>query len=435
MHSLALTLPQLCFSVVAVLGLAFFLLSRRRFDWYSVAFLSAVVYFLPGFFGYVLLPRTESRAALVAVPIVQEVYLLMMTVLVAVVAGALLFDLSGLERMRVFRRLEGSAWTPYVALGLALVALGLTVVTVGAPLFSADKATLLPLLGRWHHIFVAASLVGLVSSWSERRLYLVAIFAGLLVFDLYLGFRYPFAIGTIALFCLWLAEQGRQRLVFQHWGVGVLAALAATFFFVVKRLVAPLRLGNWDLVFAKLARPTEYLAAITESEPFKTQAVLNEVVLRDIRVGLGHLSSLRGSLVFLGPELGLDVRSFGDEVVSQQLFPDARAGVASNIWAETWSTGGWGLIVVALIIWILALGLLTCLLRAPDPSLKALAAVLGGYWAFYLHRNDLLFQITLSRRVVAVSLVVLVAAMVAYALSHRFRVVDRTEGRAHELPP
>ena len=42
---------QVAFILTALVGATYFALARRRFDYFSLAFFSAIVYFLPGFFG------------------------------------------------------------------------------------------------------------------------------------------------------------------------------------------------------------------------------------------------------------------------------------------------------------------------------------------------------------------------------------------------
>lgn len=411
--------PRLLFVTVALSGLAFFLFAKRRFDWYSVAYFSGMAYFLPGFFGFVRMPRTVTRDTLLPVPIVDDVYYLMTAALLALLAAAIAFDLAGLDHRRLGFRIQGSSWVGPVALLLAALGIAMTIATVGGAIFSASKSDLLLVLGRWRHLYVNAALVGIAVSWIERKVLLGIVFAGVLGFDLYLGFRFPLAIATIALFCLWLSERGRGRFALRSWRVLAMGTAAAGFFFFAKRLVAPIRGGNLRLVVRKLTDPEQYWAAIVESEPFKTFAILNETMIRGIRVGLDHLLHLQASLVFMSPELGLEVESFSQEVVHQQLFPDAKSGVASNIWAEMWSTGGWTMIAASLLLWVMALGGLSLLLRTPDPTVRAVTALLGAYWAFYLHRNDLIYQITLSRRVVTVAVLCLAAAVLAAALARR----------------
>lgn len=418
-HSSSGSVEHMVFVALVIAGLAFFLFTRRRFDLYSTAYLSAVAYFLPGLFGYVLLPRTSLHESLRAVPILAEVYWIIAAVLAAPVIGAIVFDWSNLGRHRVSWRFRRSSWVGFAALGFSLLGLGVTCATLGDVLFGTEKSELLPLLDRWHHLQVSATLIGTVIAWIQRRKALGAAFALLLLFDLFLGFRYPLAIATIAVFSLWLSRQGRRRLVLEHWRAGVLGLAAAWFFFVVKRLIAPIRAGDWRAAFSKAVDPTLYWQSIAESEPFKIMAILNATVCRNIQIGLDHLSYLKASFLIFSPEMGVKVQTFNEYVVHKQLFPDAVAGVGSNLWAEIWSTGGWSLILTTLALWIACLAGLSVLLRSRDCTLSAVAAILGSYWTFYLHRNDLLFQIILSRRVPAVAAGCVIVAMAAWAIARR----------------
>lgn len=42
---------QIAFLSVAAFGGAYFLIWKRSFDYFTLAFFSAIIYFLPGFFG------------------------------------------------------------------------------------------------------------------------------------------------------------------------------------------------------------------------------------------------------------------------------------------------------------------------------------------------------------------------------------------------
>ena len=48
-----LSFLQVTFYVVAAMGSAYFLIRRRTFDFFTIGFASSLVYFLPGFFGFV----------------------------------------------------------------------------------------------------------------------------------------------------------------------------------------------------------------------------------------------------------------------------------------------------------------------------------------------------------------------------------------------
>src|SRR5690606_41059085 len=67
---------------------------------------------------------------------------------------------------------------------------------------------------------------------------------------------------------------------------------------------------------------------------------LNEVVLRGFRTEFDHVSAVVYQLLFFSDKLGLTASSFND-YFQGALFPGVDYGMASNIWAQMWSAGGW----------------------------------------------------------------------------------------------
>jgi hypothetical protein len=55
---------QAVFIVVVLTGLSHFLFAKRQFDFFTVAFISACIYFLPGFFGYTHYSEYGDKVAL-----------------------------------------------------------------------------------------------------------------------------------------------------------------------------------------------------------------------------------------------------------------------------------------------------------------------------------------------------------------------------------
>src|SRR5438132_1115193 len=84
------------FYVTMVAAAAFFLVTKRVFDFFSIAFLSCVIYFAPGFWG---VSRYFVEGRWVDSEIVPEAYLVMVAVVVSLVFFAALYDAS-------------RAWTP-----------------------------------------------------------------------------------------------------------------------------------------------------------------------------------------------------------------------------------------------------------------------------------------------------------------------------------
>ena len=60
------------FLVMFYINLAYFLLKKRKVDFFLLAFISASVYFLPAFFGYYTLPTTYAPE----IEMVSEAYII-----------------------------------------------------------------------------------------------------------------------------------------------------------------------------------------------------------------------------------------------------------------------------------------------------------------------------------------------------------------------
>ena len=68
---------QFIFITATLVFACYFLFRNRPFDFYTVAFFSAVIYFMPGFFGFANLPSGRFFTVFKPVALVNEVYLVM----------------------------------------------------------------------------------------------------------------------------------------------------------------------------------------------------------------------------------------------------------------------------------------------------------------------------------------------------------------------
>jgi hypothetical protein len=394
-----MSLMHLAFILIAAAGACYFLLSLRRFDFFAVAFFSGCVYFLPGFFGYTAMP--VGIAAFASVELEDQTYLVMLSVLLAIWAGAFVFD--------HVAHGDGPSWdlggadvAALCAVMLAILGYGLTIVTSGEALLDDDKIAMMESLNRWYVLGATAAPLGAVLAYASKRWVLFLLALGLLLFDMYIGFRIAFAIALIAIFTVHLSRSGPQRMALQNWRLGCIGLACVAFFFVYKQLYIAVKLGLWDVVLDRLQDSELYASALMMSEPFNTQAILNEVVAQDFRVGMGHLKDVALQFVLFSAELGSAPVSFND-LFQATLFPaDLDYGMANNMWAEMLSSGGWPLLGAFLLCFIALLTVGSSLIRSRDLSLVAGTAVAFSYWAFYIHRNDLLNQINLEKRVVLI---------------------------------
>ena len=416
---------QLWFLITAGIGLCYLLFAKRRFDCFSVAFLSACVYFIPGFVGYTLMPTKTSMEE--AVDLEIETYLVMIVVLIAILMGAVLLDLAS-EKKPPALRLNDTAHTGTWAVMIAILGYVLLIASVGDVLFD-DKSILIKNLNRWHVIGATAAPLGAVLCFVYRLRFPFVIAMLILLFDVYIGFRISLAVAMIAIFTLWLGRDGQQRLALNNWRAGILGSIVVCFLFVYKQLYEVVKLGMWDFIVERLQDPDLYVAAIGMSEPFTIQVILNEVIVQRFVVGMGHLREVLYQFALFSPELGVKPVSFND-LFQSSLFPtDMEYGMANNIWAEMWSTGGWPLLLVFVTIFVLMLVVGSYLIRSSDKTVSSVAALTFSYWAFYIHRNDLAFQINLEKRVIILAAI----CMLLSKLQHLARLVAMSTKEKDDL--
>src|SRR5262249_46231578 len=113
-----MSVMQVVFLAIAVIGLFYFLFVQRQFDFFSVEFFSACVYFLPGFVGYTLMPTRTSME--LPVDLEDETYLVMITVLIAIFLGALLIDFTP-KREAPSLRFNGTERSAMWAVAIAFI--------------------------------------------------------------------------------------------------------------------------------------------------------------------------------------------------------------------------------------------------------------------------------------------------------------------------
>jgi hypothetical protein len=249
-----------------------------------------------------------------------------------------------------------------------------------------------------------------------------------LLFTVYIGFRSYSALALMSILLIHFQRQGAQRLIARNLPALLAAAAAGMAFFAYKLVYVLVKLGDFDQVFEFLANSDFYLDAVIASEPFTTQMVLNECIRTDFETDMGYIAvSIFAQLTLFSRELGFSFISFND-LFQPQLFPEVDFGMAANIWAQMLTAGGWPLFLgfLAAYVWSLRLGSIWMATRRMN--VRAGVALGAAYWAFYIHRNDLGFELSLLKRVL---IVWLLTALVSEAVhrSHRSQQTDQ-----HDIP-
>ncbi len=403
---------QLVFIIVAATGLAYFLCAKRRFDFFTLAHISACVYFLPGFFGFV---RDGARDD-ITMDLLPGTYHVMIAVMAAIMLSGWIYDQTATEPIQRAAP-HADPMAAYIALAIALVGAILTVYTSGAVLFSTEKSEVMETLTRWSVLWMFGSSIAAVIAFQQRQWWTLAAAFALLAFSVYVGFRAACALTVIAQFMLHLANGRRQRFVLAHLRIVTLGSGCASFFLVYKLIYRLVKAGRFDRVAEQIGDPNLYVTAILGSEPFGIQSILNEVVRTDFQTGVGYIA--RGFLAqfaFFGSDLGIATTSFNG-LYQPVLFPDANYGMGDNIWAQMIAAGGWPLLVAFLVVFVAVLAVGSRWLTVSNHCTRAAVALGFSYWAFYIHRNDIAYELTLLRRVFFIWVACTVAASVIYRLS------------------
>ncbi len=407
---------QFVFIIVSLVGISFFLVAKRQFDFFTIGFFSTCIYFLPGFFGFALYARAGNPNSWPLSKLLDGTYVVMIVVLIAILIGAFSFDLfSGKTVINL--RLKGSKYVVHLTVGFAILGCLATVLESGHELLSINKNQMMIGISRWHILWVVSSSLGAIISFLEKKWIFLCICAALLLLDMFIGFRSSVALTIISLAVICFSMKGKSRIVLKHKGMILLSILIVLILFVYKRIYLFVKIGAWDIVSERLMNFDTYIQSVIYSEPFITQVILNEVVKTNFKVTGEHFIGLFNNLILFSPSLGLKTESFNSQF-QPILFPYRDAGMASNIWAEMWSAGGWWLLSTFIIVYVFGLFVGSYFLRVNDPAFKGGVALCFSCWAFYIHRNELVYQITLEKRIF---LIWFVCVLVSVFISYSFR--------------
>ncbi|MFQ3248841.1 MAG: hypothetical protein ACI9O6_000645 [Glaciecola sp.] len=374
----------------------YFFLNKRVFDYYTIAFFGCFLYFMPGFFG---MTSYLNESGWVKTPIHELTYLLMIIVIFSILMFGWIADKLFKTKVNFKRIFVIEYKVHYSLLFLALVSslsLILLIISTNGMVFQAEKDSVLESLNRWHILFYSAATLGFPIAAFFRKIKLSIVFFTLLVVNLYIGFRAPIVISVLALLVVFLSAKGPIRLiVYYKW------LLTFTCFgllmFLYKYIAFGIKAGLWDLVFQSITNAETYVNMITMSEPFVVLNNLNIVIIKNYTTGFDHLMSAVYQLILFAPQLGAETVSFNDHF-QNDLFPTVKYGLASNIWAQMLSSGGWLLCVFFVAFYNIALFLGRYFLYRFNLLTICITSPIFVYFAFYIHRNDLGYAINISKR-------------------------------------
>lgn len=381
----------MAFVLVSALGLIYFIFLRRTFDLVSVGFLGQLIYFSPGFYQYVSNPYYPG--ILPAVHIIDESYLVWILCLSATLLTGLVYRPSISEHQH----------QPFVtsrSFDIALVSIvaisWLASLLTSTGIWSTDKSEVLESVDRIFLLFAACCQVGVIAFALQRKWLLLLLPAIGMVFLLYVGFRGEFAISVIAIATFLAHRFGifvflRPRIFFP-------ALLALAVLIGYKPFLTAYRIGNWQVLSQLQISDNLVDTLILQFEPFLTQAVLNEALLRHFEVPASSIYiSFVALIPFMGPAIGLRPEDVAFEF-QNYLFPNIPYGITSGPQTQFLAALGYAGLVGFLIVLNLLLVAASRALVSRNSYMRLFALAVGAFLAFYLQRNDLANSFTLINR-------------------------------------
>ncbi|MDR9793249.1 hypothetical protein Q8A72_09715 [Aeribacillus pallidus] len=401
---------KMVFIFLCLLGMFYFVIKKRHFDFFSIAFFSTLIYFMPGFFGYVLEPASNFYQ-----PIITKTYFIMILVIIFIIITAILFDFMYVEK-KINLEITGINKSVYVIVFLALIGFILSLITIGPQLFSPDKGVILENINRWQLLWVTSSIIGCIVSYLQKKKLLFVICLILLLIDMYVGFRVNLAITLIALLVIKFSKGNYRTVLIKKWKWILSGLLVSILFFIYKPIYRLVKIGDWGTIKHLLTDVNFYLYSLSKSEPFYVQTILNEINRLEYHIGLSHFQSIIYQFILFAPQLGAEIKSF-NSIFQSQLFPSVTWGMANNIWAEMISSGGFPLLLFFLLIFCFFIYIGNYYFLSIDtPMVKGTLSIILTYFTFYIHRNELLYIVNLSKRIF---IIVTIGALVSMMFSQR----------------
>ena len=364
---------------VAFCGLAYFLFMPRVFDWFSVAYVSACAYMLPVFVGY-------SRGAGGESLMHFEASLACLFVFVGILCGAVVLDTNYRRRDHEY---VPSRWAE--DLGLALTVLqcaGMinTFFISGDALWSTHKQEMFGSMTLWWLFWKTGIVAAFTFTYSNRMHRLTAINTISLLFLWYLGTRSPLTLSMFSVIVISISRRGPKPII-GNWKLGAASFCFAFIVLIYKQVYIFVKAGQWDNVAETLSSESVVSETLLTSEAMSQTHLLNVVISEEYRLPFGlHFWDNMVQSIYAGGAKSVDP-SFGQNIAND-LFPNLNYGLASNIWAEMFSTGGWPLFLAFLVIYVGVLGWTSSKVRSRAELPVNLICAWMPYWAFYIHRSD-----------------------------------------------
>ena len=389
------------FTVLYGVGLVYML--KRRFDLFTLTYLTSTVYFVPAFFGV----THDGTLPLVKYEINFWQHLFYFYYFLLLLGFSWLFTKTNATLVKIeYRQIQNfvsadmrilktmSQISGVLTPLLLLLAWG----TMGQALFATEKKVVLENFSIFFALYEITVLIYFFTSFICKRKFHIVASSLLIVFDLFIGFR---AVGAFALilaftYSLLLKPSTKNTILF-----GFMLIAGYTVASLYKIITLALKYGEAAGSFLALQNFDSVMESLFVTESFTTQEVFGKTISSNLTLPLEYpLDIIRILLpgvnnILLGKGLGFN------DYYQDKLFSHIPWGLGSNVWAEQYAIWGWaGPLVLAFTLSLLLFylnGKIFQWYSTGQVHYFSLTLFAVAPFYFYIHRNDFLFQLNITR--------------------------------------
>lgn len=399
---------ELMYFLFSLLGFSYFLFKKRFFDFYTIAFFSQQIYFLP------LMVQFFVDSKNMIYPVYFQVYIVAILIVISIILGAFLLDKkknTGSHKTL----LTGIEYHAFFSTLIALLSFIFCYIKIGNVLFLSEKEEILNAIDHMYVLWSTASLYGLAVSYyyNNKKLFLINVF--LILITVYIGFRSFAAIAFLTWLLIFFIKKGEKvSLLRDYLFVNVFSILIGLIFFIYKGVYIAIKYKDYEMAWNNIT-DVNYLMQVVflNSEPFAIQRILSDVMQYNFFIGIDNFKRIILTFLIFGNQTGIDTKTFNGYFQSY-LYGEVGYGMGDNIWAHVYSSGGWLLLIIFIFIFSISLFISSSKIYKNNSSFTPLLAVLFCYWAFYLHRNDLFYQLGLEKRILIVFFCISIISCILY---------------------
>jgi hypothetical protein len=384
---------RLIFIILLILGFIYFFLFKRKFDFFSIAYASSVIYFIPGVLGFTRDPVRRS----IIIEISNKTYIVMSLVLISIIIGGFIFQIYGKSYQKRDIKIVKDDFSGEILLLMSVLGFIISIFIFEGDYFSIDKMSYVKKLGRIYILWMVSASISSVLFFIKKRYILFSISFSFLFLDMLIGFRSYIFMTILSIIILTIIKNKKEMFLIKNLKYGLLSIIIGAIFFIYKGIYPFVKAKDIDKIVNLLTDKSYYLFIFLNSEPFNTQVILNSVLNNNFKIGMDNLKGLLYQFIIFSNNLGGENISFND-LFQSELFPTREAGLGSNIWAQMWSSQGWFLLGFFILFYIIVIFILNIYFNRSKGSLKGIISIIASYWIFYIHRNDLNYIINIIKR-------------------------------------